>query len=287
MKNILLIGATGFIGKNIILDLVKKYKVYALIRYKKKNLFKKNLIKSIHFIYYKNLKDLEKKIAKKNFYCLINCATFYKKKHTISDINKIINSNVRLPSFLYEWSKKMKIKKFISFGTIWEHHNGILNNPYNFYAATKLAAYFLMKYYSKSNLLTKYYHLLLGDTYGPNDERKKIIPVLIKNYKNNKITTINSKKLNINYLHVKDISYAIERIIKKNIKPGKYLLENSNKIMAKDLIKSVNSKLKKKIKVKWLNNNQNIKILKIKKLPVWRPIHKIEENLLKLLNEKK
>jgi nucleoside-diphosphate-sugar epimerase len=65
MKNILLIGATGFIGKNIILDLVKKYKVYALIRYKKKNLFKKNLIKSIHFIYYKNLKDLEKKIAKK------------------------------------------------------------------------------------------------------------------------------------------------------------------------------------------------------------------------------
>lgn len=67
MKNILLIGVTGFIGKNIILDLVKKHKIYALIRYKKKNLFKKNLIKNIHFIYYKNFKDLEKKIKKKIF----------------------------------------------------------------------------------------------------------------------------------------------------------------------------------------------------------------------------
>jgi dTDP-D-glucose 4,6-dehydratase len=91
----------------------------------------------------------------------------------------------------------------------------------------------------------------------------------------------------MNYLHVKDISYAIEKIIKKNIKPGKYLLKNSNKIKAEDLIKSINGKLKKKIKVKWLNKNQNIKILKIKKLPFWRPVYKIKENLLKLLNEKK
>ena len=287
MKNILLIGATGFVGKNIILDLANNHNIFALIRYNKKSLFKESLNKNIHFIFYKNFNDLEKKIKKKNFYCLINCATFYKKNHKLSDINKIINSNIRLPSFLFEWSKKIKIKKFISFGTIWEHHNGILYNPFNFYAATKLASYFLMKYYSKSNLLTKYYHLLLSDTYGPNDERKKIIPVLIKNYESNKITTINSKKLNMNYLHVKDISYAIEKIIKKNIKPGKYLLKNSNKIKAEDLIKSINGKLKKKIKVKWLNKNQNIKILKIKKLPFWRPVYKIKENLLKLLNEKK
>lgn len=36
MKNILVIGATGFVGRNIILDLVKNYNVYALIRFKKK-----------------------------------------------------------------------------------------------------------------------------------------------------------------------------------------------------------------------------------------------------------
>lgn len=286
MKNILVIGATGFVGRNIILDLVKNYNVYALIRFKKKNLLNKNSFKNVRFIFYKNFNDLEKKIQRKNFYCLINCATFYKKKHEFSDINKMITSNIKLPCFLYEWSKKLQIKKFISFGSIWEHHNGILNNPYNFYAATKLASYFFMKYYSKSNLFTKYYHLLLSDTYGSNDKRKKIIPILIKNYKSKKTTTINSKNLNMNYLHVKDISYALEKIIQKNIKPGKYFLINSNKFKAKDLIKSINSKLKKKIKVRWLNNNQNIKIAKIKKLPYWKPVYKIQENLLKLLNEK-
>jgi CDP-3, 6-dideoxy-D-glycero-L-glycero-4-hexulose-4-reductase len=287
MKNILLLGATGFVGKNIILDLANNYNVYAFIRFKKKKLFNKKLSKNIHFIFYKDFNDLKKKITKKKFYCLINCVTFYKKNHKISDINKMIDSNIKLPTFLYEWSRKLKIKKFISFGSVWEHYNGVLNNPYNFYATTKLASYILLKYYSKSNLLTKYYHLLLSDTYGPNDKRKKLIPILLKNYKKNKITTITSKKLNINYLHVKDISSAIEGVIKKNIKPGKYLLKNSNKIKAKDLIKSINNKLEKKIKVQWLNSGQNVKIPKIKKLPFWKPVHKIDENLLRILNEKK
>ena len=50
-------------------------------------------------------------------------------------------------------------------------------------------------------------------------------------------------------ISVKKIDFEKQNtIIKKNIKPGKYLLENSNKIKASDLIKSINSKLKKKIK---------------------------------------
>ena len=41
MKKILLTGATGFIGSNILKELSKKYKVYCVVRSKKKILKKK------------------------------------------------------------------------------------------------------------------------------------------------------------------------------------------------------------------------------------------------------
>jgi CDP-3, 6-dideoxy-D-glycero-L-glycero-4-hexulose-4-reductase len=286
MKNILLIGINGFLGKNITEELINSFNIFALVNYNKKKLIKKSSNKKIHYIFYKNFKDIEKKIIKKKIYCLINFATFYKKDHKSSDINKLINSNIRLPILLYELSKKLKIKKFITFGSVWEHFNGIQNNPHNLYAATKLSSYFIMNYYSKYNLSTNYYYLLLSDTYGPNDRRKKLIPTLLNNYKKNKVTIINSRKLNINYLHVKDVSLALKIIMKKNIKPGRYLLKNTNKFSAQNLINLVNQKLMKKIKVEWLNNVKNTKSIKIKKLPYWKPIYKIEKNLLKLLNEK-
>ena len=46
---------------------------------------------------------------------------------------------------------------------------------------------------------------MISDTFGENDNRPKIINVLKKNYKYNKITKIVSKNLFINLLNIKDI----------------------------------------------------------------------------------
>tara|TARA_B110000259_G_C13692840_1_gene273059 strand:+ start:108 stop:491 length:384 start_codon:yes stop_codon:yes gene_type:complete len=95
---------------------------------------------------------------------------------------------------------------------------------------------------------------MISDTFGKNDSRAKIINILKKNYKNNKITKIISKNLFINLLNVKDIINAVNIIIKKNIETGKYIVKNKFNYKMIDLINAFNKSTGKNIKVKWLSS---------------------------------
>ena len=58
MKSILLTGSTGFIGKNLITSLDKKYKIFVLKRKNSKKLKSKNN-KNLSVIYYSNINKVE------------------------------------------------------------------------------------------------------------------------------------------------------------------------------------------------------------------------------------
>jgi hypothetical protein len=66
---------------------------------------------------------------------------------------------------------------------------------------------------------------VLSDTFGENDKRKKLINLLKKNYKENKCTTIISKKLSLNLLNVLDIYDAVNLILKKILNPTHIFLK--------------------------------------------------------------
>ena len=51
----------------------------------------------------------------------------------------------------------------------------------------------------------KFINLMIMDTFGKNDNRKKLINTMRKNYRNRKISQIISKKLYLNLLNVDDI----------------------------------------------------------------------------------
>lgn len=64
MKSILLTGSTGFIGKNLITSLDKKYKIFVLKRKNSKKLKSKNN-KNLSVIYYSNINKVENLLKKK------------------------------------------------------------------------------------------------------------------------------------------------------------------------------------------------------------------------------
>ena len=70
------------------------------------------------------------------------------------------------------------------------------------------------------------------------DKRLKIINILKKNYKKNKITNIFSSKLHINLLNVKDIVEAVIVILKKNKYPGSYNLVNNKNFSINKIIQT-------------------------------------------------
>jgi len=283
-QRILITGATGFIGSNIInLLLEKKIYIYDILRQKNKNnkYIKKLQKKKNYFpIFYNKFNDLEEKLKKININTVINCATYYSNKNDVETIEKLIQTNIIFCSIILETLKK-KIKKFINFGSMMEYSHGNNFSPKNFYAITKFSFQKIEEFYKKDNPKIKFYDLKLYETYGDNDKREKIIPTIIKKYSQNKNITIVSKNLAMNFVHIESLMLAVKMIIENQIQEGEYCIKNKKFTKIKEIIDSLNKKLKKKIKTKYLSSKKfSYYNNKLKNFPYWSDKKNLENFLL-------
>jgi len=278
--NILLTGASGFIGSNILEKIRINNNIFILSRSKKK--IKKD--HNVKYITFNSYDQLSKKLKTIKIHTIIHCATHYKKKHEYKDIKKFLESNILLGNILLENLKEMKVKKFVNFSTTWESTNNSEINPRNLYAAYKKSFFYILQYYKQLNPQIRFIDLIIADTFGENDKRNKIINNLRENYKKNKITKIISKKLYLNLLNVKDIVDAIQIILDKNVKSNRYILKNPIYINIKKLISKINNEKTKRIKVKYLSNIFiKDKIFKYQELKTWKPKQSSLENIKELI----
>jgi CDP-3, 6-dideoxy-D-glycero-L-glycero-4-hexulose-4-reductase len=286
-KNILITGSTGFVGSNILNQLLKKnIHIYDVLREKNKNkriIHKLRSNKNYHPIFYKKFNELETKIKKIKIDTVINCATYYSNKNDLKTIQNLIQTNIIFCSIILEIVKN-KINKFINFGSMMEYSDINDFSPQNFYAITKYSFQKIEEFYKSNNKKIKFYDLKLYETYGNNDKRKKIIPILINNYLKNKYIKIVTRNLKMNFVNVESITNAVNMIIFKNIKEGEYCMKNNKITKIKELIDSLNKKLKRKIKVKYLSSDKfSIFNKKFKKFPNWVDKTNLEEFLLSKL----
>ena len=286
-KKILITGSSGFIGHSFLKDaLNKNYYIVDILRKKnKKNKkllkLKKMFPKSYKSIFFSKKEDITKKLINKKFDIMINFATLYKNNHSNSEIPKFIESNITFPTIILDSIFK-DIKKFINFGTMMQHLDGKNYAPKNFYASTKSAFEMILNYFSMKNRKLKFYNLKFYESFSEDDVRNKLIPTIYKNLKNNKTTYINSSKLELNIIHIDDILKAIYNIFDNDIKSGDYCLKNRKNIKIKNLIKSINLKLKNKIKVKFLENSSNKPTKSsLKTLPKWKCDMSIQNKIKK------
>ncbi len=291
-KIILVTGSSGFIGKFFIKRALKKgYLVIDIQRNNKKrdkdlvNL-KKEYSKTYNSIYYSKYQNLNKMLKNKKFDYFINFATFYKNHHTNKEILNFIDSNIIFPSVVLD-TIIHNTKKIINFGTMMQHTSDKKNKPKNFYASSKSAFEIIMKYLISLNKKTKFYNLKFYESYAEVDSRKKLLPTLFNNFKKKKKTLINSKKLELNILHVDDILNAIDTVLNNNIKSGDYCLMQKKNIKIKDFILKINKKSKKKLLVVYQSKMvEKPKKTHLKILPKWKADITIQKKIeKKFLNE--
>ena len=267
MRKILITGATGFIGKNLLLHfLEKKYFIVAVLKKTKKNIKfsrENNKNKKFKSLLFSNTYELKKKLSNYKIDYVIHAATYYVKKHKFSDIGKIIKSNILFSTIMLDLLCNKRIKKIINFGTVWQHYNNEKERAYNLYASSKQAFNNIFNYYKKQFPEIKFYNLLISDTFGKDDKRKKLIPMILKNY---------NKKI-------------IENIISKNIKPDTYVIKDKVSLKIFNLINYLNKKLKKKIIVNWSENKfTNEKIINSKVIN-FNKVNNNKKEILELFNE--
>lgn len=285
-KNILITGASGFVGSHVLDDCLKNnFNVYAIFKYSRKNVnFAKKYKKKIFPIFYNNIYEIKNKLTNCKVNYVIHCATHYIKKHDHNDIENIIKSNVLFSTVLLDAVVNIKIKKFINLGTVWQHFNGTKNSAFNLYAATKQSFECIFNYYKNQHRKIKFYNILLTDTFGINDKRKKLIPILLKNFKNKMQCKINiPKNLSMNIVDVNEVTKCLNILLKNNFKSNNYVIKSKQDVKIFDLINFLNDNLEKKIKVNWSKNTKNYKIIKLKNL--LKNDNNINKQILRLFNE--
>ena len=285
-KNILITGASGFVGNHVLDDcLENNFNVHAIFRHSKKNVsFAKKYKKQIFPIFYNNIYEIKNKLTNCKIDYVIHCATHYIKKHDHNDIENIIKSNVLFSTILLDAVVNIKIKKFINLGTVWQHFNDTKNLAFNLYAATKQSFECIFNYYKKQYTKIKFYNILLTDTFGANDKRKKLVPALLKNFKNKNQNKINiPKNLSMNLVNINEVTKCLNILLKNNSKSNNYVIKSKQDVKIFDLINFLNDNLEKKIKVNWLKNTKNYKIVKLKNL--LEKDNNINKQILELFNE--
>ena len=275
-----IIGSNGFLGKNISLYLKnKKNHVRKFSSYKK---YKKKWFTKIC----KEIKSFSPDI-------IINCSASQVLEDDMKSIEKLIYSNLYAQScFLSEAKKNKNFIGFIMFGSRWEYDQRGNYKPNSFYAATKHASDYLLKYFVDKK--TTIVSLKIFDTYGINDGRNKILNLLLKNYKKKKSLNLSPGKQEIDYVNIMDISKLINQIsidIKRKKIKGfkKYTVSSKKPIKLVELIKILKKNLKHELKVnigalEYRKNESMTCSKKIFNYPNWKPQNSLIKNLQKIFD---
>ena len=265
--NIVLTGATGFIGKNLLkkLTLKSNYKILCLSRQKKIKHFKKNVI----FIKcdLTNIKKQANKIINYKPDILVHLAwdqipnfNLKNSKHNEKISKKFIN-------FL---CAKTNIKKIIVIGSCFEIKKP--NESYKYFVDAKKRIFLYLKKKSIKYKLN-YNWLRIFYVYGPGQREKAIIPYIISCLKNNKIAKIKEPNQRHDFIFIDDVCNAIIYLI-KNLKVSGVFDIGSGKITSIKKILALFKKISKKNNFFLQLNNKNKK-----NLPIRANIKKIKQHL--------
>ena len=277
---ILLIGASGFLGSNLLQAFIKRKYEVSTLSYRQYN----------EDIFCKNL---EIKLLELNPDFIINTASSQILGDDPKSLRELNSSNILLNSFI-AWS----INKFspdcslISFGSQWQYVDSV-RKPYNAYAASKSAAETMLEHYVQDGLNVLWF--ILGDTYGPNDPRKKIINSIIETVKTEVPLNMTKGEQCINLIHISDVVDAVLKgmsIFKKEEKGlfKKFKLMPLNPIKVSEIIDLVSIILDKDISClfnlgfyEYSNRARFSSDINFPMLDSWKPKVDLKKGLIDLL----
>jgi len=284
---ILITGATGFIGQNLINKLLEqKYSIYIIAR---ENSDVSKLNKNVNIFRYNNEIDtLITLFKKEQFDGVIHLASLFLASHNTSDISNLVSSNIRFGTELLEASKITNVKWFLNTGTFWQNYENNDYNPVNLYAATKEAFENIARFYTQtSNLI--FITIKLNDTFGPNDTRNKVFNLWNKISKNGELLEMSKGEQIIDISYIDDVisaySVMIDNLNKKDpniYKNQTFIVSNNEKMTLQDLAKIFEKVTNTSLNIKWgARNYRDREVMRPytlgKSVPNWEQKHTLKD----------
>lgn len=216
--NILITGATGFLGSHLLPQLIRRGDKVIVLNRESSCIKEKDIAPKVYKEYDIGKTDIEDVFAQDNIDVIIHLATDYGKKNN-NNICEIINANITLPSKLLELGVKHKVEAFINADTS-------IGSLYSLYSASKKAFIEIAEYFSANHKI-KFINFIFEYMYGEGDDETKFIPFAIAAILNGRKIEATAGEQKRDFIYIKDIVKAYTKAL-EGLKNLKYEFININ-----------------------------------------------------------
>lgn len=201
---LLVTGATGFIGKNLLPVLLNNgFEVMALVRNESKmpadlNHTKLALVTTNNPQWKEDIKVYSPDVV-------IHLAAYLTSADNEQAINQLIESNILFATHILDALQETEISYFINTGTFAEYYkNEASTDPAYLYAATKTAFRSILAYY-QSLLNFNIVNVIPYTVYGGIDTQKKLIDIIYQSSKQVIPTQMSPGEQLLDFIHIEDV----------------------------------------------------------------------------------
>ncbi|PYE55903.1 NAD-dependent epimerase/dehydratase family protein [Deinococcus yavapaiensis] len=291
VKRALVTGATGFLGQRLARRLRESgWNVWAFVR---------EDVGQVH-------QALERdgiRLAVGNHRTLLqsvrpdivfHLATLFIAEHTSEQVEALVDANIKFGAQLLEAMREADVERLVTAASFWQfdEHGDVL--PLNLYAATKQAFDVLVRYYEDAYDLRST-TLVLYDTYGEGDARRKLLRLLRDALHSGETLRMSPGQQQIDLVHADDVARAFvlaaDGLLDGSLPSGHHFVVSSGAPMTvQSLVAEVRRVTGKDLKVEWgarpYRHRERMKLWQGgERLPVWHPSVSLSEGLRRYLLE--
>jgi nucleoside-diphosphate-sugar epimerase len=289
---ILITGATGYIGRELVRILQDKFDLFVLVRSTSNISELLNL--NCEIIKFTTNKEIVNILESLEVDGIIHFASSIIVEHNEEDIDILIDNNIKFGTFLLEGCKKSNVKWFINTGTFWQNYQDKEYNPVNLYAASKEAFENIAKFYTATSSLI-FTTIKLNDTFGPNDTRAKIFNLWNKIANTGELLDMTKGEQFIDISYIEDIVSAYEIMInhlnsefKNNFNNKTYAVKSNERMTLKELAKRFEQITNQILNINWGGRQYKerevmIPLADIEIVPGWKQKYSLNDAIIKTL----
>lgn len=207
MKTALVTGVSGYLGGHVARRLLAEgWQVLALVR--PSSVLADDLIGAvIRAEYDGTLASTQAAFSLAPVDVVVHLASAVIAVHQPEQLDLILDANIRFPAHLLEAMRQGSCKRFINTGSFWQNCNSDSYSPVNLYAATKQAFEDVALSFVENDGISLT-TLVLFDTYGADDPRRKIVRLLVESLDASDALRMSPGDQVLDLTHAQDVAAA-------------------------------------------------------------------------------
>jgi nucleoside-diphosphate-sugar epimerase len=294
-RKVFITGAGGFIGRHLVNRLISEGdSVHVLWRSSSKRTVPDSWRTSVTVhVWDESAKHLIEIMAGAHPDLVVHLASLFIAEHSSAQVDALVQSNVLFGAQLLEAMAVSGVKRFLNFGTSWQHFQDEPYNPVCLYAATKQAFEAVIRFYVEGRDFRSI-TLKLFDTYGPGDDRGKLFSTLMRLLGTQESIALSPGEQVVDFAHVDDVVdatlVAAHRLLcEDGGKEESFGISGGHPLPLRELVALVGAIAGKPLNVQWGGRPYRAREVmapwtEYPRLPGWNPRISLEDGIRRMVS---